>query len=49
MDRKDVDGKGRICFDPLSQNVPEEAEKKSENKSGHPVLGLGFELENLRV
>jgi len=49
MDRKDVEGKDRVCFDPLSQNFPEEAKKKYKYESGHPVLGLGFELEFLRI
>jgi hypothetical protein len=44
MDRKDVERNGHVCFDPLSQNFPEEAKKKYENESGHPVLGLGFKL-----
>jgi hypothetical protein len=49
MDRKDVERKGRVCFDPSSQNFPEEAEKKLENESGLPGLGFGFELETLRI
>jgi len=49
MHRKDVEGKGRVCFDPLSQNFPEEAEKKYENEPEHPVLGLGFEFQILRI
>jgi hypothetical protein len=40
-----LEGKGHVYFDQLSQNFPEEAEKKYENESGHPVLGLGIELE----
>jgi len=49
MDRKDVEGKGHVCFDQLSQNFLEEAKKKYNNESGHPVLGQGFELEILRI
>jgi hypothetical protein len=33
MDRKDVEGKGLLCFDQLSHNFPDEAEKKSKKMS----------------